>query len=115
MSFKSEQVRQLIANHLSKAAEDVRDETTLEDLEFDSLDSVEIVLALENTFGIEVPDEEVVAWTNVGDVVASVESRLEEKRNATVQGPEQGDDQQEHQGDAPRGPSSEASGGSSAA
>lgn len=46
------------------------------DLGADSLDVVEMVLAFENAFGIEIPDEESEKITNVGDVVAYLEHKL---------------------------------------
>lgn len=46
------------------------------DLGADSLDVVEMVIAFENAFGIEIPDEESEKIANVGDVVAYLEQKL---------------------------------------
>ena len=49
----------------------------LDDLGADSLDVVELVMALEEEFGIEVPDEDVENIRTVGDIVEYVGSRAE--------------------------------------
>ena len=45
----------------------------IEDLGADSLDTVELVMALEEEFGIEVPDEQAEKLQSVGDVIKYVE------------------------------------------
>jgi acyl carrier protein len=66
-------VRKLIAERLSVDAARVTDDARLvEDLNADSLDSVEIVMALEEEFGIEIPDQEAEKFLRVRDVVAYV-------------------------------------------
>ena len=45
----------------------------IEDLGADSLDTVELIMALEEEFGIEVPDEQAEKLTTVGDVVKYIE------------------------------------------
>jgi acyl carrier protein len=49
----------------------------LDDLGADSLDVVELVMALEEEFGIEVPDEDVEGIRTVGDIVTYVGTRIE--------------------------------------
>ncbi len=49
----------------------------LDDLGADSLDVVELVMALEEEFGIEVPDDDVENIRTIGDIVAYVGSRVE--------------------------------------
>lgn len=45
-------------------------ETTLmKDLEADSLDAVEIIMAIEDEFDIEIPDEDAESFKNIGDIV----------------------------------------------
>lgn len=48
----------------------------IEDLGADSLDTVELVMAFEEEFGIEVPDDEAEKLTTVGDVITYVEGNL---------------------------------------
>lgn len=45
-------------------------------LGFDSLDRVEMVMHLEEEFGIEIPDADTVAWISVRDVVRYLDNRL---------------------------------------
>jgi acyl carrier protein len=46
------------------------------DLEIDSLGRVELALALEDTFGLTLPDEELEEIVTVGDIVSLIESKL---------------------------------------
>ncbi|SCY84890.1 acyl carrier protein [Alkaliphilus peptidifermentans] len=47
----------------------------INDLEADSLDAVEIVMAIEDEFGVEIPDEEAEKFKNIGDIVKYVEAK----------------------------------------
>lgn len=76
MSEKSieEKVKDIIVDQLGVNAEQVVKEARfIEDLGADSLDTVELVMAFEEEFSIEVPDEEAEKLQTVGDVVAYVE------------------------------------------
>ena len=52
--------------------DDVSDSSTLEDLDMDSLDVVEIMQAIEDDLGIRVPDEDLEDLTTIGDAVNAV-------------------------------------------
>lgn len=52
--------------------DDVKNESTLEDLDMDSLDVVEIMQAIEDDLGIRVPDEDLEELTTIGDAVDAV-------------------------------------------
>jgi len=76
MSEKSieDKVRDIIVDQLGVNAEQVvKDARFIEDLGADSLDTVELVMAFEEEFSIEVPDEEAEKLQSVGDVVSYVE------------------------------------------
>lgn len=76
MSDKSvtEKITDIIVEQLGVSADQVNPEAKLvEDLGADSLDAVELVMAVEEEFGIEVPDEEAEKLISVGDIVAHVE------------------------------------------
>lgn len=49
----------------------------MNDLEADSLDAVEIIMAIEDEFGVEIPDEEAENFKNIGDIVKFVEKNQE--------------------------------------
>lgn len=51
---------------------DVTLEVTLEDLDMDSLDVVEIMQAMEDDFGVRVPDEDLEGLTTMGDAINAV-------------------------------------------
>ena len=77
MAELTEKVRSIVAGQLGVDAEEVRSEASiLDDLGADSLDVVELVMALEEEFDIEVPDEDVEAMRTVKDVESYVASRM---------------------------------------
>ena len=69
-------IRSIVADQLGvDAVEVTKDASILDDLGADSLDVVELVMALEDAFDIEVPDEDVEEIRTVGDMERYVESR----------------------------------------
>jgi len=69
-----DRVRDIICEHLSAKREQLTPEAKfIEDLGADSLDTVELVMALEEEFGIQVPDEEAEKLASVGDVIRFIE------------------------------------------
>jgi acyl carrier protein len=73
-----EKVRDIIVEQLGVNPEQVTPEAKfIEDLGADSLDTVELVMAFEEEFGIDVPDEEAEKLQSVGDVVRYVEENAE--------------------------------------
>lgn len=74
-----ERVVAIIADHLDvEDVEGITAETSLmKDLDADSLDAVEIMMALEDEFEITVPDEEAEKFENIGDIVKFVEEKTE--------------------------------------
>ena len=76
MSF--EKIRDIIVEQLNVEPSMVTMDTNLmKDLEADSLDAVEIIMAIEEEFDIEVPDEEVANMKTVGDIVKYIEANAE--------------------------------------
>ena len=68
-----ERVKEIIVDQLGVSAEQVTiDAKFIEDLGADSLDTVELVMAFEEEFGIEVPDEAAEKLLSVGDVVTYI-------------------------------------------
>lgn len=70
----ADRVRKLVAEHLDKIVADVTPESTIESLGADSLDQIEILMALEVEFDIEIPDDDFpLDGGSVADLVAAVE------------------------------------------
>src|SRR5580658_3889822 len=78
MSEKSieEQVKEIIVEQLGVNPEQVTPNASfIEDLGADSLDTVELVMAFEEEFSVEVPDEDAEKLQTVGDVIRYIEER----------------------------------------
>ena len=74
-----EKVREIIADKLSISEDEITmDSSFLEDLNADSLDIVELIMALEDELVMEIPDEVAEGFVTVGDVVKYVKSHVEE-------------------------------------
>ncbi len=70
MSSVEERVRKIICEQLGVKAEEVKDEASfVEDLGADSLDTVELVMALEEEFETEIPDEDAEKITTVREAI----------------------------------------------
>ena len=71
-----EKVRSIVAEQLSVDSGEVKPESNFQnDLGADSLDTVELVMALEEAFDIEIPDEAAEGITTVGDAVKYIEDK----------------------------------------
>ncbi len=75
MSESSEdKIKDIIVEQLGVNAEQVtRESKMIEDLGADSLDAVELVMAIEEEFGIEVPDDQAEKLVAVGDIIDYVD------------------------------------------
>ncbi|MCR4391326.1 MAG: acyl carrier protein [Candidatus Acetothermia bacterium] len=83
MSEIADRVREIIAEQLMVDVEEVTDEASfVNDLGADSLDTVELIMEFEDEFGIEIPDEDADGIQTVGEAIAYIESRVQEKENA---------------------------------
>ncbi len=73
-----EKVKEIIIEQLGLDADiEISMETSLMgDLEADSLDAVEVIMAIEDEYDIEVPDEDAEDFKNIGDIVKYVEERI---------------------------------------
>ena len=79
MASTLDRVRDIIVDLLGVDAEKVTPEARFrEDLEADSLDLVELIMAFEEEFGGEISDEDAQTITTVGQAVAYVEERMAE-------------------------------------
>lgn len=70
-----EKVKGVIVDQLNVEEDDVTEDATfIDDLGADSLDIVELVMALEESFGISIPDEDAENIKTVGDAVSYIEA-----------------------------------------
>jgi acyl carrier protein len=74
-----EQIREIVARitHVDKSV--ITRESTFKEIKADSLDIVQALVAVEETFGIEIPDEDAQRFQNFGDFVSYVENRVTQK------------------------------------
>jgi acyl carrier protein len=76
----SEKVRKMIVDQLGvNESEVVPEAKFIDDLGADSLDIVELIMALEDEYGIEIPDEDAEKIETVGDAIRYIEEHMTEK------------------------------------
>ena len=70
-----EKVKQLIADQLDADVDSIQEGSSItDDLGADSLDVVDLVMAIEDEFSVEIPDEEIENIKSVGDLVNYIEN-----------------------------------------
>ena len=73
-----DRVSEIIVEQLGVTAEEIKPEASfIDDLGADSLDIVELVMAMEEAFDIEIPDDDAEKMQTIGDAMAYVKERLE--------------------------------------
>lgn len=76
----ADRVKEIIVEQLGVNPEEVtEDASIIEDLGADSLDTVELVMALEEEFNAEIPDEEAEKLKSVGDAIKYIEEKVVKK------------------------------------
>ena len=74
MSETADRVKKIVVEHLGVEADKVTEEASfIDDLGADSLDIVELVMAFEEEFGVEIPDDAADSILTVGDAVKFIE------------------------------------------
>ncbi len=75
-----DKVKSIIAEQLGVKAEEVTPQASfIDDLGADSLDTVELIMALEEEFSVEIPDEDAEKMTTVGDAIKYIEEKTANK------------------------------------
>ena len=79
MSTIEERVKKIVVEQLGVAEADIKNDSSfVEDLGADSLDNVELVMALEEEFECEIPDEEAEKITNVQQAIDYVKGHVKQ-------------------------------------
>jgi len=79
MSVIADKVKKIIVEQLGVSEDQVTPEAKfIEDLGADSLDLVELIMALEEEFGADIPDEDAEKLTTVGAAISYVEGKSQE-------------------------------------
>ncbi|RMD86735.1 MAG: acyl carrier protein [Calditrichaeota bacterium] len=78
-----DKVKEIIVEQLGVEPNEVTPEASfIDDLGADSLDTVELVMAFEEEFDIEIPDEDAEKLTTVGEAIQYLEKKLAEKESS---------------------------------
>lgn len=74
-----DKIQEIISNHFGVEKDMVSEDTSFEeDLKADSLDLIELIMAIEDEFDLEVEDENMVDIISVGDVVSYISKALKD-------------------------------------
>ena len=72
-----DKIKELVVNQIGASPDELDMDTSLmNDLEADSLDAVEIIMAIEDEFDIEIPDEDAERFLTIRDMVEYLESAV---------------------------------------
>ena len=75
-----EKIKSIISEQLGVKAEEVTPQASfIDDLGADSLDTVELIMALEEEFSVEIPDEDAEKMTTVGDAIKYIDEKATAK------------------------------------
>ena len=78
MSDLDQKVKKIIAEQLNVDESEVKPEASfIDDLGADSLDTVQLIMAFEEKFNIEIPDEESMKIATVGDAIKFISAKIE--------------------------------------
>lgn len=77
-----ELARKILAEQLDQNPQDIAMDTNLEDLDADSIDVVEMIMALEDAYDVEFPEEGLENLSTFGSLVTALYQHLEKVKNA---------------------------------
>lgn len=78
----AQEVKEIVVEQLGVDPAQITDEASfIDDLGADSLDTVELVMALEEKFGLEIPDEEAEKITTVGQAIKYIEEKTKGEKS----------------------------------
>ncbi|NMD43310.1 MAG: acyl carrier protein [Firmicutes bacterium] len=71
-----DKVKEIVSEQLEVPLESLTVETTFEEIDADSLDIVELVMALEEEFDLEISDQEIEDIQTLGDIINFIEKKI---------------------------------------
>lgn len=78
MSDIADRVKKIVVEHLGVEEDKVKEDASfIDDLGADSLDTVELVMAFEEEFGVEIPDDAAEKIQTVGDAISFIQENAE--------------------------------------
>ena len=77
-----EQIKDIVSKIVHVDKEVITRDSTFKDIKADSLDMVQALVAMEEAFDIEIPDEDAQKFQNFGDFISYVENHVAEKEKA---------------------------------
>lgn len=78
MATVEERVKKIVAQQLGVSEEMSNESSFIDDLGADSLDTVELIMAFEEEFGAEIPDEEAEKITTIQQAIDYIQSHIKE-------------------------------------
>lgn len=76
MAVDIEKIKDIVVEKISCNRDDIKPEASFQDLGLDSLDAVELIMAFEEEFGVEIPDDEAETIKTVGDAINVIEKKI---------------------------------------
>jgi len=73
--FKKEQLLNIVSEQMIIDKENIKESNTLENLGTDSLDHVELIIAIEEYFDIEIPDKDINNLKTIKDILSYIENK----------------------------------------
>ena len=71
-----QKIKEIISEQTGIEKDKLSESTTIEDVIADSLDTVEMLMSIEESFDMDIPDSDTEKFTNIGDLVSYIESRM---------------------------------------
>lgn len=71
-----QKIKEIISEQTGIEKDKLSESTTIEDVIADSLDTVEMLMSIEESFDMDIPDSDAEKFTNIGDLVSYIESRM---------------------------------------
>ena len=96
----AKKVIEIVAEFKEIPESDVKPETTLEELELDSLDALNLVFEMEEAFDVTIPDDKAFEMKTIGEMIEGIDKLIELKESGEEPGEEGGSEATSGESDA---------------